>query len=92
MSEINEYSNTVALVKKLGAQHDEITKPKLMESVFLLSDAINNTVENGNCDKYLDQIKGSVGEIQLALIILCNQLGIDYEQCLYDFYDMVKNR
>lgn len=93
---ISEYGDVVALVKKWGAQRG-ITKPdnaktqtvKLMEEVGELSEGINKISGNS---KYLDQIKDSVGDIQVVLIILCKQLGVDYEQCLYDAYDVIKDR
>ena len=93
---INDYSNVVALVQKWGAKRG-ITKPenvktqtvKLMEEVGELSEGINKV---GGNREYLDQIKDSVGDIQVVLIILCKQLGVDYEQCLYDAYDVIKDR
>lgn len=93
---INDYSNVVALVQKWGAKRG-ITNPenaktqtvKLMEEVGELSEGINKV---GGNNEYLDQIKDSVGDIQVVLIILCKQLGVDYEQCLYDAYDVIKDR
>lgn len=92
----SKYGDMVAFVKKWGEQRG-ITKPenaktqtvKLMEEVGELSEGINKVAGNS---EYLDQIKDSVGDIQVVLIILCKQLGVDYEQCLYDAYNVIKDR
>jgi NTP pyrophosphatase (non-canonical NTP hydrolase) len=38
------------------------------------------------------EVKDAIGDIQVVLIILCEQLGIDYKQCLNDAYDVIKDR
>lgn len=39
-----------------------------------------------------DQFKDSVGDMQVVMIILCQQYGVDYEQCLRDAYQVIENR
>lgn len=34
----------------------------------------------------------AIGDIQVVLIILCEQLGLDYEACLESAYNEIKNR
>ena len=38
------------------------------------------------------EIKDAIGDIQIVLIILAEQLGIDYNQCLKYAYDVIKDR
>lgn len=39
-----------------------------------------------------DEICDAVGDIQVVMIILCEQLGIDYNACLVEAYDVIKDR
>ncbi len=39
-----------------------------------------------------NEIKDAIGDIQIVLMILSEQLGIDYNQCLNDAYNVIKNR
>lgn len=39
-----------------------------------------------------DQFKDSIGDMQVVMIILCQQYGVDYEQCLRDAYQVIENR
>lgn len=39
-----------------------------------------------------DEIKDAIGDIQIVLMILSEQLAIDYNQCLEDAYNVIKNR
>ena len=38
------------------------------------------------------EIKDAIGDIQIVLMILSEQLSIDYNQCLNDAYNVIKNR
>jgi len=38
------------------------------------------------------EIKDAIGDIQIVLMILSEQLGIDYNQCLEDAYNIIKDR
>lgn len=39
-----------------------------------------------------NEIKDAIGDIQIVLMILSEQLGIDYNQCLNDAYNVIKDR
>jgi NTP pyrophosphatase (non-canonical NTP hydrolase) len=39
-----------------------------------------------------DEIKDAIGDIQVVLIILTEQLGLNYEKCLESAYNVIKNR
>ena len=48
------------------------------------------------CSAFLKQndleIYDAIGDIQVVLIILCEQLDIDYEKALESAYNVIKNR
>lgn len=37
-------------------------------------------------------IKDSIGDITVVLVVLCAQLGIDYDECVKMAYDEIKDR
>lgn len=39
-----------------------------------------------------EEVKDALGDIQVVLIILANQLGYDLEECLQDAYNVIKDR
>lgn len=39
-----------------------------------------------------EQIKDSVGDIFVVMTILCQQLGISFEECVKDAYYVIKDR
>jgi NTP pyrophosphatase (non-canonical NTP hydrolase) len=57
---------------------------KLMEEVGELSGAMAKNKQGDIVD--------AIGDIQVVLIILSKQLGYDYEQCLIDAYNVIKER
>jgi NTP pyrophosphatase (non-canonical NTP hydrolase) len=57
---------------------------KLTEEVGELANAILK-------QNKLEQID-AIGDIQVVLIILCAQLGLNYENCLNTAYQVIKNR
>jgi NTP pyrophosphatase (non-canonical NTP hydrolase) len=87
------------LTELVTAWGDErgITKPqnvktqiiKLIEEVGELAQGINKVEAN---PEYIDQIKDSIGDIQVVLIILSRQLDIEYDECLFEAYKVIKNR
>lgn len=34
----------------------------------------------------------AIGDTQITLVILCEQLGLDYDKCLETAYNVIKNR
>jgi NTP pyrophosphatase (non-canonical NTP hydrolase) len=57
---------------------------KLTEEVGELASAIIK-------DKRIEQID-AIGDIQVVLIILCQQLGINYNEALESAYNVIKDR
>ena len=57
---------------------------KLMEEVGELAGAMAKNKQGDIVD--------AIGDIQVVLIILSKQLGYDYEQCLVDAYNIIKER
>ncbi len=39
-----------------------------------------------------EEVVDAIGDIQVVLIILSKQLGLDYNQCLEGAYNVIKNR
>jgi len=57
---------------------------KLIEEVGELAGAMAKNKQGDIVD--------AIGDIQVVLIILSKQLGYDYEQCLVDAYNVIKER
>jgi len=57
---------------------------KLIEETGELAGAIARNDKSEQVD--------AIGDIQVVLIILCKQLGIDYKQSLQSAYNTIKNR
>lgn len=58
---------------------------KLVEEVGELSEYVTK-------DRKLPVAKDAIGDIQVVLIILCEQLGIDYDECLEIAWEEIKDR
>lgn len=69
-----------------GINNPDKQTVKLMEEVGELS----HEICRGNYDS--DELKDSIGDIQVVLIILSDILGIDYDKCKEDAYNVIKNR
>ena len=57
---------------------------KTMEELGELASAVLKNNKEGIVD--------AVGDVQVCLIILCLQLGLDYNECLNSAYQEIKNR
>jgi NTP pyrophosphatase (non-canonical NTP hydrolase) len=79
--EILKWAESRELLKSENAKAQTI---KLMEEVGELSGAILK-------NKPTEQID-AIGDIQVVLIILAKQLGIDYDAALESAYDTIKGR
>jgi NTP pyrophosphatase (non-canonical NTP hydrolase) len=87
VSEIDMKSNVLEWAKERDLLHnDNHTKQfmKLVEEVGELSNAILK-------DDKAEQID-ALGDIQVVLIILAEQLGFDLDTCLESAYNEIKNR
>lgn len=43
-------------------------------------------------DDNTDEIIDALGDIGIVMIILCEQLGYDFEKCIDQAYEVIKNR
>ena len=67
---------------------------KFIEEVFEFKTEMDNYDFNtGNLETYFfRRMKDEMGDIFVTLIILCEQIGIDPEECLSMAYEKIKNR
>ena len=82
------------LIQKVMAWADErkISAPEnLTKQSLKLGEEYGELIEAVLKNKP-DQFKDSVGDMQVVMIILCQQYGVDYEQCLRDTYQVIENR
>lgn len=38
------------------------------------------------------ETRDAIGDVQVTLIILCEQLGFEYDECLFDAYNIIAKR
>jgi NTP pyrophosphatase (non-canonical NTP hydrolase) len=76
-----EWANERGLIKEENATKQFI---KLTEEVGELASALLKK------DPY--ETIDAIGDIQVVLIILCEQLGVNYKQCLESAYNEIKER
>ena len=76
-----EWANERGLIKEENATKQFI---KLNEEVGELASALLK----GDHYETID----AIGDIQVVLIILCEQLGVNYNQCLESAYNEIKER
>lgn len=71
---------------KMLLSRDNVLKQfaKFISEAGELGDAI---IKNENYD-----IIDAIGDVQVTLIILCNQLDLNYDDCLESAYNEIKNR
>lgn len=81
IEKIEQWAESKNLLK-----HENHTKQflKLVEEVGELS----NAILKGDKAETID----AIGDIQVVLIILSKQLGLDYNDCLASAYGVIKNR
>lgn len=79
--DILEWANQRGLLKEENAPKQII---KLQEEVGELAGAFLKSKQ--------DELLDSIGDIQVVMIILCQQLRIDYNACLVEAYEVIKNR
>lgn len=68
----------------LDKSDPHIQSTKVMEELGELNAAMNKEKR--------DELIDSFGDVQVALIILASQLGVDYEQSLESAYQVISNR
>ena len=101
-----ELMDAVNYIQKLQTQRKENTQEKVIEwakerNLIKLGNApkqlIKLSEEVGELGSAFlkndfNEIKDAIGDIQIVLMILSEQLSIDYNQCLEDAYNVIKNR
>ena len=80
-NKVIEWANEKGLINPNNVNRQAL---KLTEEVGELASAIIK-------DKREEQID-AIGDIQVVLIILCKQLGIDYNEALNSAYNVIKDR
>lgn len=80
-SKVINWANEKGLINQSNITRQAL---KLTEEVGELASAIIK-------DKRLEQID-AIGDIQVVLIILCEQLNIDYNEALNSAYNVIKDR
>ena len=66
---------------------------KFIEEVFEFKTEMDISVFGGKVAKrFIENLKLEMGDIFVTLIILCEQIGIDPEECLSMAYEKIKNR
>lgn len=81
VDKIVEWANDKGITKQENAPNQYM---KFQEEAGELSAAINK--------EQRDKIIDSIGDVQVTLIILAEQLGVDYNEALQIAYDEIKNR
>jgi NTP pyrophosphatase (non-canonical NTP hydrolase) len=85
MSELNQKILEWAEQRSLIKPENSVKQlAKLTEEVGELAGAILKSKP--------EEIKDAIGDIQVVLIILTEQLGLNYEECLESAYSVIKNR
>lgn len=101
-----ELMDAVNYIEKLKTQRKENTQKKVIEwakernliklgnapkQLIKLSEEVGELSSAFLKNEY-PEIKDAIGDIQIVLMILSEQLAIDYNQCLEDAYNVIKNR
>lgn len=78
------------LIEQWSIKHDLQNANSDRQSMKLTEEVgeLNQALINNNPD----QIKDSVGDIFVVMTILCQQLGISFEECVKDAYYVIKDR
>ena len=101
-----ELMDAVNYIQKLQTQRKENTQEKVIEwakerqlvklgnapkQLIKLSEEVGE-LGSAFLKNDFNEIKDAIGDIQIVLMILSEQLSIDYNQCLEDAYNVIKNR
>jgi NTP pyrophosphatase (non-canonical NTP hydrolase) len=98
--------DAVNYIQKLQTQRKENTQEKVIEwakerqlvklgnapkQLIKLSEEVGE-LGSAFLKNEFNEIKDAIGDIQIVLVILSEQLGIDYNKCLDDAYNVIKDR
>lgn len=64
---------------------------ELQEAIEKLSNLTSKDGEN-KTSRIRREVMDAIGDIQVVLIVICTQLGLDYDQCLWLAYNEIKDR
>lgn len=86
-----EYQELIANVKQWAEDRELIDKAGVHQQAMKVNEELGELYEGILKNKPL-KVLDSMGDIQVTLIILCAQLGIDYKESLEEAYAEIKNR
>lgn len=86
-----EYQELIANVKQWAEDRELIDQANVRQQAMKVVEEVGELCEGINKNKPL-QVLDSMGDVQVTLIILCAQLGIDYKESLEEAYAEIKNR
>ena len=101
-----ELMDAVNYIQKLQSQREETIENKVIEwaknrnlikmdnapkQIIKLQEEIGELASAYLKNNYVE-IRDAIGDIQVVLIILSEQLNIDYKKCLEDAYNVIKDR
>ena len=78
-------------VVEWGKERDLIHEENAPKQLLKLSEEVGELIA-GHLKGKRDEQEDAVGDIQIVLILFCEQVGIDYDKALYDAYHVIKNR
>lgn len=78
-------------VVEWGKERDLIHEENAPTQLLKLTEEVGELAAAYLKGKRSDQ-EDAVGDIQIVLILFCEQVGIDYDKALYDAYHVIKNR
>ena len=101
-----ELMDAVNYIQKLQSQRKETIENKVIEwakdrnlvkmdnapkQIIKLQEEVGELASAYLKNNYVE-IRDAIGDIQVVLIILSEQLNIDYKKCLEDAYNVIKDR
>lgn len=85
-------NNTLIKMIEGWAIERDLHEADPMKQILKLGEEYGELCEFATKDRKLAVAKDAIGDIQVVLIILSLQLGVDYEECLQIAWDEIKDR
>lgn len=83
--------NIKELIIEWAKQRDLIKSENASKQLLKLSEEVGE-LSGAYLKNKVDEQIDAIGDIQVVLIILCEQLGINYDDALKSAYEVIKNR
>lgn len=86
-----EPMNTKQMVLKWAEERELLKRENVSKQFIKLAEEVGelaNAILKSNVDEQID----AIGDIQVVMIILANQLGLDYDECLEKAYKVIEHR